>query len=93
MTFGFHLPAAAYGSGKAKAKVKASEEQKQKIMTDALGKPLTASAAKQGTISDEFAEETDEHFVFTPGSTLRDGRYAKLEPLGSGVFARVVSAR
>ena len=41
----------------------------------------------------EFGEVHDDHFVLTADTTtLHDGQYRSLEPLGQGTFARVLSA-
>ena len=70
----------------------AAPRNKPALLTDALGKAIKAGDDGKGGLSDEFAEAADEHFVFQAGTTLRGGRYSKLAPLGSGVFARVVAA-
>eukprot|EP01052_Picozoa_sp_SAG31_P060750 SAG31_NODE_19896_length_589_cov_0.710204_1_plen_132_part_00 len=93
VSFGFQLPSGTQGGGKPMPSKALPVRQKSKPLTDALGKPLKPGGdAQRGGLSDEFAEEADEHFVFTVGTTLRGGQYAQPAPLGSGVFARVVQA-
>ena len=56
------------------------------------GAPNTGAAEAEAGWG-EFGEEKDDHFVLGPGvTTMRDGRYTQLAPLGKGTFARVIGA-
>lgn len=60
------------------------------------GGGAAAATADAGAAADgwgEFGEDKDDHFVLGPGvSTLREGRYTQLKPLGKGTFSRVIGA-